>query len=78
MAMTQLDRIQYEEDFVRWFHETGYSFSEIHDCKKSQGKIVLISIDKTGNTYCGYCNQKINYKSWLETKRKEFESENGY
>ena len=37
------------------------NLSEIHDCKKCHGKIVAISVDKLGNTYCGYCGERIDY-----------------
>lgn len=39
--------------------------SEIHDCEKCQGKIVGIELDKLGNTYCGYCHKKVNYKPYF-------------
>jgi hypothetical protein len=34
---------------------------DIHTCEKSKGKIVCIAIDKLGNTYCSYCNEKVDY-----------------
>jgi hypothetical protein len=30
-----------------------------HTCKECKGKIILISVDKLGNTRCGYCNKII-------------------
>jgi hypothetical protein len=39
---------------------------EIHDCEKCHGKIVCISVDKLGNTYCGYCGERVNYGKLLE------------
>ena len=30
-----------------------------HSCEKSEGKIVLFSIDKLGVIKCGYCNEVI-------------------
>ena len=39
--------------------------SEIHNCKKSQGKIVSITIDKLGVTRCAYCNQVVNYSAFF-------------
>ncbi|MFH1682750.1 MAG: hypothetical protein ABIA37_03050 [Candidatus Woesearchaeota archaeon] len=46
-------------------------FSEIHDCKKCHGKIVLINADKLGNTYCGYCGERVDYKSYWKLKLPE-------
>lgn len=40
--------------------------SEIHNCKKCQGKIVTISIDKLGVTRCGYCNQVVDYRDYFK------------
>lgn len=39
--------------------------SEVHSCKKSEGKIVLITNNINGTTSCGYCNQIVNYKEWM-------------
>ena len=44
------------------------NLSEIHNCKKCQGKIVLINSDKLGNTYCGYCGEKVDYKSYWQSR----------
>ena len=40
--------------------------SEIHDCEKCHGKLVMISIDALGVTRCGYCNEVVDYKGWIE------------
>jgi len=45
--------------------------SDIHACKKCQGKIVAISIDNLGVTRCNYCNEVVNYKHFFEAKTKE-------
>ena len=45
-------------------------FEQAHDCEKCHGKIVLIEIDMSGNTYCGYCHQKVNYGKCLKTNPK--------
>jgi len=45
--------------------------SEIHNCKKCQGKIVCISIDKLGVTRCAYCKQVIDYKPYFAKLLKE-------
>ena len=51
------------------------NLEELHNCEKSHGKIVMIAIDKLGNEYCGYCNQRVDYKGWiikaLESKVQE-------
>ena len=39
--------------------------SDIHDCDPCRGKIVLIQTDKKGNTYCGYCHEKVNYGKYV-------------
>lgn len=44
---------------------------ELHDCEKCHGKIVLIEIDKTGNTYCGYCHEKVDYTKLHSPKYKK-------
>lgn len=38
---------------------------EIHDCEKCHNKMVCISVDMFGNTYCGYCSQPVDYKSFF-------------
>ena len=48
--------------------------SELHDCKKCHGKIVMISVDHVGVTRCGYCNEVVNYNAWL---KKNLEDKNG-
>ena len=52
--------------------------SEIHNCKKCQGKIVAITIDKFGVTRCGYCNQVVDYRPYyaellMKQRKKELE-----
>lgn len=32
-----------------------------HDCGKCHGKIIAIGTDSLGNTYCGYCHERVNY-----------------
>lgn len=46
--------------------------SKVHDCDKCHGKIVLISVDEQGNTYCGYCNQRVDYYKAMEKDIKKF------
>ena len=49
---------------------------EIHDCEKCHGKIVAISVDKLGNTYCGYCGQRVDYSPfWKEMEEEMKESD---
>jgi len=40
--------------------------NEVHNCKKCQGKIVLIGIDKLGVTRCGYCHQVVDYSNYFK------------
>lgn len=35
--------------------------SKLHNCKKSKGKIIGISVDDLGVTRCGYCNEVVDY-----------------
>lgn len=51
----------------------GYlqKIEEAHSCKESEGKIIAIGIDELGNTYCGYCHQKVNYPKVSEEEIKE-------
>ena len=39
--------------------------SVIHDCDKCHNKIVGISVDLFGNTYCGYCGDKVDYMLFI-------------
>jgi len=41
------------------------NLEELHDCKKSHGKLVCISVDKLGIERCGYCNEIVDYKGWI-------------
>lgn len=42
--------------------------SEIHNCKKCQGKIVCITVDKLGIERCSYCGKIIPYRQFIERK----------
>jgi len=42
--------------------------SELHNCKKCRGKIVCIATDHVGNTFCGYCGERVDYKSFFKKK----------
>jgi hypothetical protein len=46
---------------MRTFEEFIKQSQEAHNCKLCRGKIFAIRCDKMGNTYCGYCGQKVNY-----------------
>jgi hypothetical protein len=39
---------------------------ELHSCPQSEGKIVMIEMDNVGNTYCGYCHQRVDYNKFFE------------
>ena len=43
---------------------------EVHKCPQSQGKIVSIAIDVVGNTYCSYCNERVDYSRWIKAQIK--------
>jgi len=45
--------------------------SELHNCNKCEGKIVLVSADVLGVTRCGYCGEVVDYTSWMKKKLKE-------
>jgi hypothetical protein len=36
-------------------------FSKIHNCPRCINKMISITVDCLGNTYCGYCHERINY-----------------
>ncbi len=44
--------------------------SKIHDCEKCHEKIVGISVDKLGSTYCGYCHERVDYSSLRISKQE--------
>ena len=46
--------------------------SHVHSCEKSEGKMIIISMDHVGGTFCGYCNQRVDYSSWMRQCMKEF------
>ena len=46
--------------------------SEIHDCDKCHNKIVCIEIDLFGNTFCGYCHERVDYSKLHEEFLKQF------
>lgn len=50
---------------------------EAHSCKKSEGKIIAISMDKLGNTYCAYCNQRVDYPQPSSKEIKEIIEKTG-
>lgn len=50
------------------------NLSDIHDCEKCHGKIVAISRDEFGNTYCGYCGEKVDYTPWFKEIEKEMKN----
>jgi hypothetical protein len=41
--------------------------SELHDCEKSHGKIVLIETDVVGGTFCGYCHERVDYLGYFNS-----------
>jgi len=45
--------------------------SELHNCKKCQGKIVCISTDFTGVSRCGYCGEVVDYTEYFKNQYPE-------
>ena len=43
---------------------------ELHNCKKCQGKIVAISVDKLGISRCSYCNEVVDYAGWFKEQQE--------
>ena len=44
------------------------NLQQLHNCEKSNGKLVMISADKLGVTRCGYCNEVVDYVGWIKAK----------
>ena len=72
--------MKYEFDSWEEVHEAMKDLSKYHDCEKCRGKIVFISIDKFGNSICGYCSQIVKYptlsKRGFEIEREKWLKEN--
>lgn len=51
--------------------ESLTTFEELHDCQKCHGKIVMITVDHTGNTYCGYCGERVDYSKLFKGARHD-------
>jgi hypothetical protein len=70
--------LKYEFDTMEELEEAFKHLEDYHDCEKSHGCIVGITIDKLGNTRCGYCREIVKYptvkkeafKKWLKEKEK--------
>ena len=56
-----MEQNKLEFDNIEEYETAVKDLSKYHDCKKCHGKIVLMDIDKLGNTHCGYCNQIVQY-----------------
>lgn len=44
---------------------------EIHNCKKSKGKIVCITVNPLGITRCAYCNEIVDYSDYFKFQEAE-------
>lgn len=42
------------------------NLSDLHDCEKCRGKLVMIESDYLGITRCGYCREIVDYTKWLK------------
>ena len=54
-AKRRLEHINKNLEFI------DKNLEKLHDCDKCHGKMVGISVDVCGNTYCGYCGKRIDY-----------------
>ena len=63
-------QLKYEFDTWEEYSDAMKHLSDYHDCEKCHGKIVMISIDKLGNTICGYCKEIVKYP---KMKKEAFE-----
>jgi len=63
--------MKYEFDNLKEYEEAMDNLENYHDCYKCHGKIVAISLDKLGNTKCGYCGQVVKYP---KLKKEVFEN----
>ena len=55
------------------------NIEDLHQCKKSEGKIVCINVNDVGITRCSYCNEIVNYSPlWnneeFQIRIKEYEN----
>lgn len=48
------------------------NLSDIHQCEKSDEKIVCITVDALGNTRCGYCGAFVPYDKAQHPDFKKF------
>ena len=46
------------------------NLSELHGCKKSEGKMVVIEVAKLGIERCGYCGTVVKYLDYFKEKVK--------
>lgn len=44
------------------------NLSDLHDCEKSRGKLVMIEADNVGVTRCGYCQKITDYVRYFREK----------
>ena len=51
--------------------------SELHDCEKCREKMVGIRLDNCGNTYCGYCGERVDYSKWFKEQENKARGKNG-
>lgn len=42
---------------------------DLHECEKSEGKIIAIMADKMGRTFCSYCNKQVDYSPLHNNKQ---------
>ena len=47
---------------------------DVHTCEDSEGKMVMIEVNPdTGETFCGYCGEKVDYSEFFDQKMDELD-----
>ena len=49
--------------------------SKLHDCEKCHGKMVCVEVDLLGNTYCGYCHERVDYIGYFRNELERLKRE---
>lgn len=50
-------------------------FSKIHDCDKCHGKIVMIAVNESGQTFCSYCMERVPYDEEIKKQIPDIEEQ---
>jgi len=49
----------------------------IHECEKSENKMVSIEVNHAGVTFCGYCHKPVQYNCFFDDIVEEYMNEKG-